>query len=106
MRFVWAIRDLFVELEGWTGWRGESVAAAIAAKVAPARLPEPATSPRPALCAHSCAKLAAIGACRQDVVQISLTDICWVGLLTKMLDDELVATRWSRFASQAFVRRS
>jgi hypothetical protein len=34
------------------------------------------------------------------------SDICWVGLLTKMLDDELVATRWSRFASQAFARRS
>jgi hypothetical protein len=30
---------------------------------------------RPALCAHSCAKLAAIGACREDVVQISLTFI-------------------------------
>src|ERR1700684_964008 len=42
-------------------------------RFAPPRLPDPATSPRPALCAHSCAKLAAIGACRQDVVQISLT---------------------------------
>src|ERR1700724_820779 len=47
------------------------------ARFAPARLPEPATSPRPALCAHSCAKLAAIGACRQDVVQISLTLRYW-----------------------------
>jgi hypothetical protein len=34
------------------------------------------------------------------------SDICWVGLLTKMLDDELGATRWSQFASQAFARRS
>jgi hypothetical protein len=32
MGFAGAIRDLFVELEGWTSWRGESVAAAIAAK--------------------------------------------------------------------------
>jgi hypothetical protein len=32
MGFAWAIRDLFVEREGWTGWRGESVAASIGAK--------------------------------------------------------------------------
>jgi hypothetical protein len=32
MGFAWAIRDLFVEVEGWTGWRGESVAASIAVK--------------------------------------------------------------------------
>jgi hypothetical protein len=27
--FAWAIRDLFVELEGWTGWRGEWVAPSV-----------------------------------------------------------------------------
>ena len=32
MGFACAIRDLFVEQLGWTSWRGESVAAAIAAK--------------------------------------------------------------------------
>jgi len=32
MRFAWAIRDLFVEVEGWTGWQGESVGAPITAK--------------------------------------------------------------------------
>jgi len=32
MGFAWAIRDLFVELEGWTGWRGEWVTASIGAK--------------------------------------------------------------------------
>src|ERR1700676_2740480 len=50
------------------------------ARFAPARLPEPATSPRPALCAHSCAKLAAIGPCRQDVVQISLTELPFIAV--------------------------
>src|SRR5580692_2947997 len=43
------------------------------ARFAPAPLPHSATSPRPALCAHSSAKLAAISTPRQDVVQISLT---------------------------------
>jgi hypothetical protein len=33
-------------------------------------------------------------------------DIGCVRMLTKMLDDELVATRWSRFASQALAGRS
>jgi hypothetical protein len=32
MGFALAIRDLFVEVEGWTGWQGESVGASIAAK--------------------------------------------------------------------------
>src|ERR1700677_4068052 len=61
------------------------------ARFAPARLPEPATSPRPALCAHSCAKLAAIGACRQDVVQISLTIFgLWGMIPTRLLTKSIV----------------
>src|SRR5260370_13074693 len=43
------------------------------ARFAPAGKQDPATSPRPALYADSFPKLDAIGACRQDVVQISLT---------------------------------
>jgi hypothetical protein len=32
MGFAWAIRDLFVELEGWMSWQSEPVGASIAAK--------------------------------------------------------------------------
>src|SRR5260370_25359546 len=48
------------------------------ARFAPARKSDPATSPRPALYADSFPKLDAIGACRQDVVQISLTYLPFV----------------------------